>query len=74
MVKMYTFKSVTLQIQDVIMSPRTVPVDTYIMRNAEISFGDATVLKADSVSSVTQCRRNQYLCLLPAQDAKMQLL
>lgn len=52
MIKMYTFKSVTLQIQNIIMSPGT-SVDTYITRNAEISFGDATVLDADSVSSVT---------------------
>jgi hypothetical protein len=35
------------------MSPRTVSVDTYITRNAKISFGDTIVLKTDSVSSVT---------------------
>lgn len=38
------------------------------MGNVEISFGDAMVLKVDSVSSVTQHRRNQYLCLLLIQD------
>lgn len=53
MIKMWTFKSVALQIQDITVSPRTVFVDAYIMRNAEISFGDATGLKADSVLSDT---------------------
>lgn len=53
MIEICTFKSVTLQIQDITKSPRAVSVDAYIMKNAEISFGDATGLKADSVSSDT---------------------